>query len=91
MGRTVRGWDLPAGYSEDSRGGGGEGVGRVTGTGAMLGGGERTEREPRGPKTRGCAYCGWGGADPQEGRKHPEGDRYRVLARKLSRGIMLWK
>ena len=28
---------------------GGEGVGRVTGIGAMPGGGERTEREPRGP------------------------------------------
>ena len=49
VGRTVRGWGLPAGYSENSRGGGGEGVGRVTGIGAMPGGGERTEREPRGP------------------------------------------
>lgn len=37
------------------------------------------------------ARCGWGGTDAQERGTHPEGDRYRVLARNLSRGIMLGK
>lgn len=51
VGRTVHGRGLPAGYSENSRGGGGDGVSRVTGIGAMLGGAVRTEREPSGPRT----------------------------------------